>query len=147
MSATEHTIFATMTALAQETGAVNLGQGFPDFDGPPALIDAAVAALRAGENQYAPTAGVAPLLDAIAEHQLRRYGIALDPAREIQVTFGATEALASALLALAEPGDEVAMLDPSYDSYVAIAALAGARPVPIVLEPPDWRLHGERLAA
>jgi N-succinyldiaminopimelate aminotransferase len=145
MTATEHTIFATMTALAEETGAINLGQGFPDFDGPAAVIDAAVAALRSGENQYAPIGGVPALRDAIAEHQLRRYGIALDPASEIQVTFGATEALASALLALVGDGDEVAMLDPSYDSYGAIVALAGARAVPIVLDPPDWRLDRERL--
>jgi N-succinyldiaminopimelate aminotransferase len=147
VSTPEHTIFAAMTALAQETGAINLGQGFPDFDGPAALIDAAVAALRAGENQYAPIGGVPPLREAIAAHQLRRYGLSFDPASEIQVTFGATEALAAALLALVEPGDEVVMLDPSYDSYGAIVSLAGARSVPVVLEPPDWRLDAGRLAA
>src|SRR5579864_4914721 len=121
------TIFTRMTALAERTGAVNLGQGFPDFDGPPAVIEAAVAALRAGHNQYAPLPGVPPLRRAIAEHQRRRYGIELDPDREVQVTFGATEALASALLALLEADDEVAYLDPAYDSYPAVAALAGAR--------------------
>jgi N-succinyldiaminopimelate aminotransferase len=147
VSSTEHTIFATMTALAQETGAVNLGQGFPDFDGPAALIDAAVASLRAGENQYAPIGGVPALREAIAAHQRRRYGLRFDPADEVQVTFGATEALASALLALVGPGDEVVMLDPSYDSYGAIVALAGARAVPVVLAPPLWRVDGERLAA
>jgi N-succinyldiaminopimelate aminotransferase len=140
MAAGGTTIFTTMTALAQATGAINLGQGYPDFDGPPALIEAAVSSLRAGENQYAPLAGVPELRAAIAEHQLRHYGTVLDPASEIQVTFGATEALAAALLALVSEGDEVAMLDPSYDSYGAIVALAGARAAPIVLEPPDWRL-------
>jgi N-succinyldiaminopimelate aminotransferase len=144
-TSSDHTIFATMTALAHETGAINLGQGYPDFDGPPALIEAAVSALRAGQNQYAPIGGVPALREAVAEHQLRRYGLALDPASEIQVTFGATEALASALLALIAPGDEVAMLDPSYDSYGAIVALAGGRAVPIVLEPPDWRLDAAAL--
>ncbi len=145
MTTTEHTIFAKMTALAAETGAINLGQGYPDFDGPAALIEAAVDALRAGDNQYPPIGGVPALREAIAEHQLRRYGIALDPASEIQVTFGATEALASALLAFAAAGDEVAMLDPSYDSYGAIVALAGARASPIVLDPPGWRLDPARL--
>jgi N-succinyldiaminopimelate aminotransferase len=146
VSASEHTIFATMTALALETGAINLGQGFPDFDGPAPVIEAAVAALRAGENQYPPTAGVPLLRAAIAEHQLRRYGLEFDPASEILVTFGATEALASVLLALVGDGDEVAMLDPSYDSYAAIVSLAGARSVPIMLEPPAWRLDPGRLA-
>jgi N-succinyldiaminopimelate aminotransferase len=140
------TIFTTMTALAAETGAINLGQGYPDFDGPPALIEAAVDALRAGHNQYAPLPGVSDLREAVAAHQARRYGLEHDPLSEIQVTFGATEALASALLALVGPGDEVAMLDPSYDSYGAVVALAGAKPVPIVLEPPGWRLEPDALA-
>jgi N-succinyldiaminopimelate aminotransferase len=141
------TIFTRMTALALQTGAVNLGQGFPDEDGPAAVIDAAVAALQAGHNQYAPLPGVPELRHAVAEHQRRHYGIELDPDREIQVTFGATEAIASALLALLSPGDEVAMLDPSYDAYGALAALAGAAARPIVLQPPDWRLTAEALAA
>ena len=136
-----------MTALAEATGAINLGQGFPDFDGPPALLDAAAAALRGGQNQYAPLAGVGALLEAIAAHQERRYGLRFDPSSEIQVTFGATEALAAALLALVERGDEVAMLDPSYDSYGAGVALAGGRAVPIVLEPPEWRLEAAALDA
>jgi N-succinyldiaminopimelate aminotransferase len=139
------TIFTTMTALAQATGAINLGQGYPDFDGPPALIEAAVAALRGGENQYAPLGGVPALRAAIAAHQLRRYGLRFDADSEIQVTFGATEALASALLGLVAVGDEVAMLDPSYDSYGPIVALAGARAVPIVLDPPGWRVDGAAL--
>jgi N-succinyldiaminopimelate aminotransferase len=141
------TIFTRMTALAEQTGAVNLGQGFPDFDGPQIVIDAAIEALRAGHNQYAPLPGVPPLRQAIAAHQRRRYGIELDPDREVQVTFGATEALASALLALLEPGDEVAFLDPSYDSYPAIAGLAGATVRPITLEPPQWRVTPQAVAA
>ena len=141
------TIFTRMTALAEQTGAVNLGQGFPDFDGPPAVIEAAVSALRAGHNQYAPLPGVPPLRRAIADHQRRRYGIELDADREIQVTFGATEALAAGLLALLEPGDEVAFLDPTYDSYPAIVALAGASARPIVLEPPDWRVRAAAVEA
>src|SRR4051794_39059399 len=128
-----------MTALAERTGAINLGQGFPDEDGPALIVDAAVDALRAGHNQYAPLPGIAALRQAIAAHQRRCYGIELDPESQVQVTFGATEALASALLALVRPGDEVAMLDPSYDSYAAVVALAGGGPRPIPLAPPGWR--------
>ena len=146
MQAPEVSIFSRMTALAEQTGALNLGQGFPDFSGPPALIDAAIEAMRAGHNQYAPVPGVPVLRRAIADHQRRNYGIELDPDREIQVTFGATEALASALLALVGAGDEVAFLDPTYDSYPAVVALAGATSRPIVLEPPDWRIDAEALA-
>jgi N-succinyldiaminopimelate aminotransferase len=147
VSATEVSIFSRMTALAEQTGALNLGQGFPDFSGPDSLIDAAVAAMRAGHNQYAPVPGVPSLRRAIAAHQARHYGIELDPDREVQVTFGATEALASALLALVGPGDEVAFLDPAYDSYPAVVALAGATARPIVLEPPHWRVEPEAVAA
>jgi N-succinyldiaminopimelate aminotransferase len=140
VTAPPETIFTTMTRLATETGAVNLGQGFPDDGEPAALLDAAADALRAGHNQYAPLPGVAALREAIAAHQQRHYGIVLDPATQVQVTFGATEAIAAALLALVGPGDEVAMLDPSYDSYGAIVALAGGVAKPIVLAPPDWRV-------
>src|SRR5215467_7302135 len=136
----ETTIFTTMTALAESTGAINLGQGFPDEDGPTVVIDAAVDALRSGHNQYAPLPGIPALRQAIARHQQRRYGLELDPDTQVQVTFGATEALASALLALVQPGDEVAMLDPSYDSYAAVVQLAGGTPRPIPLEPPGWRV-------
>src|SRR3954447_9045226 len=129
-----------MTRLALETGAINLGQGFPDGGEPPALLDAAAEALHAGHNQYAPLPGVPALREAIADHQRRHYGIELDPGTQVQVTFGATEAIAAALLALVAPGDEAAMLDPSYDSYGAIVALAGGRAVPIALRPPDWRV-------
>jgi N-succinyldiaminopimelate aminotransferase len=141
------TIFTTMTALAEQTGAINLGQGFPDEDGPKIVIDAAVDALRSGHNQYAPLPGIPALRAAIAEHQRRHYGIELDPDTQVQVTFGATEALASALLALVQPGDEVAMLDPSYDSYAAVVRLAGGEPRPIPLNPPDWRVEPDAVDA
>jgi N-succinyldiaminopimelate aminotransferase len=147
MEAAQVSIFTRMTALAEQTGAVNLGQGFPDFDGPRPVIEAAEEALRAAHNQYAPLPGVPPLRRAVAEHQLRHYGLELDPDSQVQVTFGATEALASAVLALAGPGDEVAFLDPSYDSYPAVVALAGATARPIELRPPDWRLHAATLEA
>lgn len=143
----ETTIFTTMTALAESTGAINLGQGFPDEDGPAVVVEAAVTALRGGHNQYAPLPGVPALRQAIASHQQRRYGIELDPDTQVQVTFGATEALASALLALVRPGDEVAMLDPSYDSYAAVVALAGGVPRPIPLAPPDWRVERDAVEA
>jgi N-succinyldiaminopimelate aminotransferase len=133
------TIFTEMSALAERTGAINLGQGFPDEDGPDAVLEAAVAAVRSGANQYAPLPGVPALREAIAEHQRARYGLELDPETEVQVCFGATEAIAAALLGLCEPGDEVLALDPFYDSYRAGAALAGARLVGVPLRPPDWR--------
>jgi N-succinyldiaminopimelate aminotransferase len=145
MSAPATTIFTVMTALAQETGAINLGQGFPDEDGPSLVIEAAVDALRSGtQNQYAPLAGVPPLVAAIRDHQRRRYG--LEP-EDVQVTFGATEALASALLGLLRPGDEVVVLEPVYDSYPAIAAMAGATLRRVALHPPDWRLNVAELRA
>jgi N-succinyldiaminopimelate aminotransferase len=141
------TIFTTMTALAEKTGAINLGQGFPDEDGPKVMVDAAVDALRGGHNQYPPLPGIPALRQAIARHQQARYGIELDPDSQVQVTFGATEALASALLALVRPGDEVAMLDPSYDSYAAVVALAGGVSRPIPLEPPGWRVERDAVDA
>src|SRR4051794_23230003 len=108
-----------MSALALETGSVNLGQGFPDTDGPTEVADAAVAAIRAGVNQYSPGPGQPDLRHAIAEHQQRFYGLDLDPATEVVVTTGATEAVAAALLGLVDPGDEVVALEPYYDSYAA----------------------------
>ena len=132
------TIFTEMSALAEETGAINLGQGFPDEDGPQVVLEAAQAAIRDGRNQYAPLPGVPALRSAIAEHQQRFYGIELDPATQVQVTMGATEAIAAAILALAEPGDDVLAFDPSYDSYSAAAMMTGARFVPIPLNPPDF---------
>ncbi|MEV5277529.1 pyridoxal phosphate-dependent aminotransferase [Streptomyces sp. NPDC051994] len=134
------TIFAEMSALAQRTGSINLGQGFPDTDGPEAVREAAVRALRAGHgNQYPPGPGVPELRTAIAAHQRHWYGLDHDPDREVLVTAGATEAIAAALLALLEPGDEVIALEPYYDSYAACIAMAGATRVPVTLRPSDGR--------
>ncbi|MGN5637729.1 pyridoxal phosphate-dependent aminotransferase [Streptomyces sp. AC154] len=130
------TIFAEMSALAVRTGAINLGQGFPDTDGPEEVREAAVRALRAGHgNQYPPGPGVPELRTAITEHQLRRYALAYDPDTEVLVTAGATEAIAASMLALLEPGDEVIALEPYYDSYAACIAMAGATRVPVTLHP------------
>ncbi|MGW4159862.1 pyridoxal phosphate-dependent aminotransferase [Streptomyces sp. NPDC004788] len=132
------TIFAEMSALATATGSINLGQGFPDTDGPEEIREAAVRALREGRgNQYPPGPGVPELRAAIAEHQQRRYGLAYDPDSEVLVTAGATEAIAAALLALVEPGDEVIALEPYYDSYAACIAMAGGTRVPVTLRPHD----------
>ncbi|MET7289859.1 pyridoxal phosphate-dependent aminotransferase [Streptomyces sp. NPDC005573] len=130
------TIFAEMSALAAATGSINLGQGFPDTDGPEEIREAAVRALRDGRgNQYPPGPGVPELREAIAAHQLRRYALAYDPGTEVLVTAGATEAIAATLLALLEPGDEVVALEPYYDSYAACVAMAGGRRVPVTLRP------------
>ncbi|WP_420034348.1 pyridoxal phosphate-dependent aminotransferase [Streptomyces sp. cg28] len=130
------TIFAEMSALAVSTGAINLGQGFPDTDGPEQVREAAVRALRDGRgNQYPPGPGVPELRTAIVDHQKRRYGIELDTDREVLVTAGATEAIAASLLALVEPGDEVIAFEPYYDSYAASIALAGGTRVPVTLRP------------
>lgn len=141
------TIFAEMSALALRTGAVNLGQGFPDTDGPPQLLDAAVAALRGGANQYAPGIGVPALREAISRHQRRHYGIDLDPGTEVVVTTGCTEAIAGALLGLVDPGDEVVVLEPYYDSYTAMIDFAGGVRRPVTLRAPDFRLGPDELAA
>jgi N-succinyldiaminopimelate aminotransferase len=138
------TIFTEMTALAMRTGAINLGQGFPDTDGPPAVVEAAVTALREGHNQYAPLPGVPPLREAVLEHQRAWYG--LEP-EDVLITFGATEAIAASLLALCDPGDEVIVLEPYYDSYVASIAFAGARRQPVTLRAPDFALDPDALAA
>ncbi len=138
------TIFTEMTALAQATGAINLGQGFPDTDGPDRVTAAAVAAITGGHNQYAPLPGVPALRDAIAAHQRRHYG--LEP-EDMLVSFGATEAIAAAALALLEPGDEVILLEPMYDSYAAVIQFAGATRRPVTLRPPDFALDPEALAA
>ena len=135
------TIFTEMTALAARTGAINLGQGFPDTDGPAAVIEAAVGALRGGQNQYAPLPGVPALREAVLEHQRARYG--LEP-EDVLITFGATEAIAAALLALCDPGDEVVVLEPYYDSYAACIAFAGATRRPVTLRPPDFELDATR---
>ncbi|MDR6864331.1 pyridoxal phosphate-dependent aminotransferase [Phycicoccus sp. 3266] len=141
------TIFAEMTALATEHGAVNLGQGFPDTDGPRVMLDAAKAAIDAGRNQYPPGPGVPELLDAVAAHQKRFYGIDLDPRREVLVTVGATEAIAATILALCEPGDEVVTFEPYYDSYAASIALAGASRRTSVLRFPDFTVDEASLRA
>jgi N-succinyldiaminopimelate aminotransferase len=141
------TIFTEMSALAEATGAINLGQGFPDEDGPAAVLEAAAAAMRNGRNQYAPLPGVPALRAAIAEHQQRFYGLEIDPDTQVQVTMGATEAIAAAVLGLCEPGDELIALDPSYDSYAAASAMADVRFVPVPLHPPEWTLDGDELAA
>jgi N-succinyldiaminopimelate aminotransferase len=134
------TIFAEMSALAAATGSVNLGQGFPDTDGPPQIARAAAAAIMAGHgNQYPPGLGVPELRHAIAAHQQRFYGLAFDPDSEVLVTAGATEAIAAALLALVEPGDEVVAFEPYYDSYAACIAMAGGVRVPVTLRPPGFR--------
>src|SRR3954451_12325340 len=134
------TIFAEMSALALRTGSVNLGQGFPDNDGPTALLEAAVEAIRTGHNQYPPGPGVPELRAAIAAHQRRWYGLELDPDTEVLVTAGATEAIAAALLARAGRGDEVVMLEPYYDSYAACVALGGAvrRTVTLTRDGAGW---------
>jgi len=141
------TIFTEMSALAERTGAINLGQGFPDEDGPAEVLEAAERALRDGHNQYAPLPGVPALREAIAAHQHRFYGIDVDPDREVQVTFGATEAIAAALLGICEPGDDVVCLEPYYDSYAAGIAMAGANRRPVTLRPPDWAIDPEALDA
>jgi N-succinyldiaminopimelate aminotransferase len=141
------TIFAEMSALAARTGAVNLGQGFPDTDGPTGVVERAVEALRSGRNQYAPGIGVPELRTAIADHQRRFYGLAVDPDDEVAVTTGATEAIATALLGLLDPGDEVVVLEPYYDSYVAVLQMAGAVRRPVTLRAPDFRLPVDELRA
>ncbi|MEV6954893.1 pyridoxal phosphate-dependent aminotransferase [Streptomyces sp. NPDC051183] len=142
------TIFAEMSALATRTGSINLGQGFPDTDGPAEIAEAAVRAIRDGRgNQYPPGPGVPELRTAVAAHQQRFYGLAFDPDTEVLVTAGATEAIAAALLALLEPGDEVIALEPFYDSYAACIAMAGAVRVPLTLRAPDFRLDVDALRA
>ncbi len=146
---TRPTIFAEMSALAARTGAANLGQGFPDEDGPEWIREAAVQAMRSGDNQYPPGRGIAALREAIAGHQLRHYGITLDPETEVLVTAGATEALTAAILALAGPGDEVLTLEPFYDSHAAAIAMAGATHTTAPLVPHDggFRLDLDALRA
>ncbi len=141
------TIFAEMSALAARTSSVNLGQGFPDFDGPAAMLERARQAIADGVNQYPPGPGDPGLRAAVAAHQRRFYDIELDPDSEVLVTAGATEGIAAAMLGLLEPGDEVVLLEPYYDSYAATIALAGAVRRPVRLEPPDFALPREALAA
>ena len=142
------TIFSEMSALAVATGSVNLGQGFPDTDGPREVAEAAAAAILGGRgNQYPPGNGIPELCQAIAEHQRRFYGLDFDPGSEVLVTAGATEGIAAALLALVEPGDEVIAFEPYYDSYAACVALAGGVRVPVTLRPPAFRPDLDALRA
>ena len=141
------TIFTVMSQLAAEHGAVNLGQGFPDFAVPQRLVDELDRAMRAGHNQYAPMTGVAPLRQAIAEKVLRCYGREVDPDTEITVTSGATEALFNAIHAVVRPGEEVIGLDPAYDSYEPAIDLAGARAVHVPLDPQTFAVDWDRVRA
>ncbi len=141
------TIFAEMSALAVATQSINLGQGFPDTDGPAQMLDAAVEAIRAGRNQYPPGRGIAPLREAVAEHQQRYYGLRYDVDTEVVVTMGATEAITAAMLALLDPGDEVVALEPYYDSYTAAIQMAGGQRVPVTLRAPDFRLDVDEFRA
>ena len=141
------TVFAEMSALAARIGAVNLGQGFPDEDGPPALLLAAQDAIAAGANQYPPGIGIAPLRQAIAAQRLRHFGIEYDPDAEVLVTVGATEAIAAAVLGLVEPDSDVLLIEPFYDSYSPVVAMAGARRVvvPMVADGRGFALDGDAL--
>ena len=141
------TVFAEMSALAAATGSINLGQGFPDEDGPVEVLDAAVEAIRQGVNQYPPGRGTPDLRAAISEHQAHWYGLQVDPDREVLVTAGATEALAATLLALVEPGDEVITFEPFYDAYGALIRLAGAAHVTVPLTAPDFLPDEDTLRA
>ncbi|MGE5863724.1 MAG: pyridoxal phosphate-dependent aminotransferase [Rhizobacter sp.] len=133
------TIFSVMSALAQQHGAVNLGQGFPDFDCDPALVDTVARAMRSGHNQYPPMPGVPALRQAVADKIERLYGMRYDPDAEITITAGATQAIITAILALVHPGDEVIVLDPCYDSYEPSIVLAGARAVHVPLHAESFR--------
>ncbi len=143
------TVFQRVNSLAAEHGALNLGQGAPDEDGPPDVVEAAVRALQEGgdANQYPPLLGLSELRRAIARHDARFYGLDLDLDGEVLVTSGATEALASCFLGLIEPGDEVVLIEPLYDSYLPMVLRSGGVPKPVRMEPPGWDLPREALAA
>ncbi len=141
------TVFAEMSALAERTGSINLGQGYPDADGPTVMAEAAVEAIRGGQNQYPPGLGTLGLRRAIAAHQQRFYGLGYDPDHQVLVTAGATEAITAAMLALCDPGDEVVMFEPTYDSYAPAVAMAGATRRVVPLRPPSWSFAVDELAA
>jgi methionine aminotransferase len=145
LSASGVSIFATMTRLANEHGAINLSQGYPDFDCAPELIDSVAHYMRAGHNQYAPMPGVMALREALAMRIERLYGRRYDPLSEITVTTGATEGLFATLTALVKPGDEVLLFQPVYDSYVPAIQLSGGRPVFVTLRPPDFRIDWDEV--
>ncbi len=140
------TIFAEMSALAVRTGSVNLGQGFPDLSGPASVVEAAYDAMRAGRNQYPPGHGAPELVEAIVRHQWRHYGLELAP-EQVVVTTGATEAIAAAMLGLVDPGDEVVVCEPYYDSYRAMIQFAGGVRRPVTLRAPGYRLDAAELEA
>ncbi|MEC7117882.1 MAG: pyridoxal phosphate-dependent aminotransferase [Actinomycetota bacterium] len=139
------TIFAEMSALAVKTGAINLGQGFPDTDGPREIAELAITAIRDGHNQYPPGLGIKKLRDAISHHQMRFYGLEFDSETEVLVTAGATEAIAASLLAICEQGDEIITFEPYYDSYAASIALAGGVRRVITLNTPDYSFSIDEL--
>lgn len=141
------TVFESMTLLAGEHGAVNLGQGYPDADGPAELLDLAAEAVRTRSNQYAPGTGLPALRRAVAAHRARHWGVAEDPDTQVLVTTGATEAVAAAVLAFASPGDEVVTVEPFYDAHAAAVALAGARHVTVPVGPPSFLPEPEQIAA
>jgi N-succinyldiaminopimelate aminotransferase len=141
------TIFAEMSALAVATQSINLGQGFPDTDGPAFMLEEARAAIASGMNQYPPGRGILPLRQAIAAHSSRTYGLSYDPESEVVITTGATEALAASMLAFVNPGDEVIALEPYFDSYAASIEVAGGQRVGVSLYGPDFRLDHAELAA
>ena len=141
------TIFTVMSALANQHGAINLGQGFPDTDGPEDVLQAAVDALRDGRNQYPPMTGVPELRQAVAAANKRFYGLEVNPDTEVVVTSGATEAITACLMGLLNPGDEVVLIEPLYDTYLPVVRMLGAIPRLVRLNPPDWVLPREELAA
>ncbi len=147
LSATGTTIFTVMSALATRHNAINLGQGFPDTDGPDDVIQAAVDALRDGRHQYPPLTGVPELRQAVAAANARFYGLEVDPATEVVVTSGATEAITASLMALLDPGDEVVVIEPLYDTYLPVIRMLGAVPRIVRLSPPKWELPRAELAA
>jgi aspartate/methionine/tyrosine aminotransferase len=147
LSATGTTIFTVMSALAVEHGAINLGQGFPDYDGPEDVIEAAAAALKDGRNQYPPMPGLPELRQAVAAANKRFYGLEVDAMREVIVTSGATEAITACLMAVLNPGDECVLIEPLYDTYLPVVKLLGAIPKLVRLGPPKWELPRAELAA
>jgi len=147
LSATGTTIFTVMSALAVEHGAINLGQGFPDYDGPADVIKAAADALMDGRNQYPPMPGLPELRQAVAAANKRFYGLEIDPMREVIITSGATEAITACLMAVLNPGDECVLIEPLYDTYLPVVKLLGAIPKLVRLSPPKWELPRAELAA
>ncbi len=147
LSAMGTTVFTVMSALATRHGAINLGQGFPDTDGPADVIQAAADALQDGRNQYPPLTGTPELRTAVAEANRRFYGLEVDPLSEVVVTSGATEAITACLMALLNPGDEVVLIEPMYDTYLPVVRMLGAVPRLVRLNPPKWELPRAELAA